>query len=82
MTDLMYSCHNREKFPQQVYTILSSKPKRFCQFPIAVLKFKENFMHFENKDELRTFIISGVIDSEQCGDMNAWVSCFRKPFGN
>ena len=34
--DHMYSCHNREKFTQEVRMELSSKPKTFSQFAIAV----------------------------------------------
>ena len=36
--DDMYSCHNEEKFPQQVPTELSSKPKRVSGTFIAFLE--------------------------------------------
>ena len=73
----MYSCHNREKLPQQVPTILSSKPKISSQFSIAVLKFLKNFQHFERKDQLHAFNISGVMDSGQCGYLNAQKLLFQ-----
>ena len=32
----MYSCHNREKFPQQIPTQLTSKPRSFSHTFIAL----------------------------------------------
>ena len=36
--DRMYSCHSTEKFPQEVRTQVSSKPKTFSQTFIAFFK--------------------------------------------
>ena len=63
----VYSCHNRQKFPQQVATHLSSKPKTFVRVIIPFLKARSNFAQFEKKVYLHTFNISGVIDSGKCG---------------
>ena len=69
--DHMYSCHNRQKFTQEIPPQLSSKPKTFSATFIAFLKCTENFERFEKKDNLHSFNISRVIDSEKCGYMNA-----------
>ena len=36
--DHMYSCHNRQKFTQQLPTQLSSKAKTVSQFTIVVVE--------------------------------------------
>ena len=76
-TDHMYFCHRRDKFTQQVPRHLSSKPKTFSGVFIVLSKSTENVEHFDNKDHLHTFDISGVIESGKCGDLNTRKSFFQ-----
>ena len=62
--DHVYSCHNMQKFPQQVPTLFSSKPKTFSETFIAFWKSPETFEHFTKKDHLHTFNIAEASDSE------------------
>ena len=51
-TDDKYSCHNWEKFAQQVQPKLSSKLKTFFASFIAFLKFTKNVELFSKKDQV------------------------------
>ena len=59
------------KLPQQAQTQLSSKPKSFSEIVTKFTKSTENIVHFGRKDQLHSFILSAVVDSELCGHLNA-----------
>ena len=67
----MYSRLNREIFLQLVRTQLSQKPEIFFAIFIGFLKSTWIFEHFERKDELHHLNISEVVDTEECGFLNA-----------
>ena len=60
-----YSRSNRENFSQPTQILLCKELKAFCQIFIAALKFRQNFEHFEKKDENHSLSISEIIDSER-----------------
>ena len=76
--DHKYSCHNWEKFLQQVHPQLSSKQKTFFQSFILLLKSASNFERFERKDDVHSSSILEVIESEICGYLNARKRLFQK----
>ena len=55
---------------QQFEAPLSQKQKSFSGFFLAFLKYTLNLEHFEKKDESRSLVISGIIDSETGGYLN------------
>ena len=69
--DHKYSCHNWEKFPQQVQLQLSPQRKTFFGSFIGFLKFTWNFERFFKKDYVHSWKIFEVIDSKKCGYLNA-----------
>ena len=69
--DQMYSRHRWEKFPEQVQTMLSQKPKPFAGNFIGILGSTENTGNFEKKDRLFRLNISEVIDPEKYSYFNA-----------
>ena len=78
----MYSCHNREKFLQQVPTILSPKQNTFLEL----------FSHFWNLHKILrilkkkiTFILSIFPELLIPKNIVTWMPgspCFRTPFGS
>ena len=73
----MYSRQNWEKFPQQVQMKLSSKPLIFFQILISFFKATKKLSHFEKKVQLHTLNIPEVVNSEECGYLNAWKLQFQ-----
>ena len=73
----MNSLHNRDKLRQHLQTPLSPKRKTFARLFFAFLKSKENFPHFEEKDQLHSSNILEVIESEECGYLNATKLLFQ-----
>ena len=69
--DRMYCCHDPENFLQNVKTPLSQTPQTFFELFIQLLKFTQNFVHFQKNDQVHSSNIYEVIKSEQCGDLNA-----------
>ena len=69
--DQLYSCLNRQIFPQLVRTQLYQKQKVFCPIFISFLKSTWNLEHLEKKEELHSLNISEVIDTEECNFFNA-----------
>ena len=69
--DRMYCCHDPENFLQNVKTPLSQTPQTFFELFIQLLKFTQNFVHFQKNDQVHSSNIYEVIESEQCGDLNA-----------
>ena len=69
--DHMYSRHNWGTFLRQVKTPLSQKRKTLYQILIQFLESTQNYVHFEEKDQLYSFNIWEVIDSKICGYLNA-----------
>ena len=69
--DHLYSCHDRQKLPQQFPTQLSSKPKTFSEAFMSFLKYAYSFEHFSKKDHLHNFSIARVSDSKKYGSLNA-----------
>ena len=65
-----YSCSNWENLPLPIQMHLSEKPKTFCQFFIAFLKFTLNFEHFE-KNKPHSSSISEVTDSKRRAYLSA-----------
>ena len=55
---------------QQFEAPLSQKQKSFSGFFLAFLKYTLNLEHFEKKDESRSLVISGIIDSETGSYLN------------
>ena len=68
--DDMYFCHNREKFCNKFQPRNLKNQKCFwnfyCVFVICLILWA-----FEKKDDLDNFNISGVIDSQKSGCLNA-----------
>ena len=56
---------------------ISSKPKTFSSCFIALWKSTQNFEAAQRKDDLHSLNISEVIDSEQCGFLNARKCVFQ-----
>ena len=63
--DDKYSFRNRQKFLQQLQTLLSEKRKAFSGFFNEILKCAWNLEHFEKKDESPSLLISEIIVSER-----------------
>ena len=70
IVDEKCSSHNKENFPQPIQMQLSEKPKMFCQFLTAFLKFMQNFEHYIKKDEPHSLIISEIFDSARFDYLN------------
>ena len=80
--DHIYSCHNREKFAQQVQTQLSSKPWTFSGNFIATLKSTENSEHFGKKINSIPSIFPKLWFPKNAVIWMPESSCFRTPSGN
>ena len=65
MADNIYSPHNWQKFPKQFQRQLSQKGKIIFGIFIAFLKSTWNFVYLEKKDQLHSWIIYEVTDSEK-----------------
>ena len=52
------------------------KRKRFSEISIAFSQSAQNFVHFENEDQLHGLNISEIISSEKCCYFNAQKSVF------
>ena len=63
--DDMYSCLNRENFPEQIQMQLFQKPRTFSQFFVAFPKSSSNSEYFFKKDESDSLSIAEIIDSER-----------------
>ena len=53
----LYCLHRWEKLQQQVQALLSQKRKTFSGIFISFSESTQNFAHFEEKDQLHSFII-------------------------
>ena len=80
--DHIYSCHNREKFAQQVQTQLSSKPLTFSGNFIAILKSTENSEHFGKKINSIPSIFPKLWFLKNVVIWMPESFCFRTPSGN
>ena len=69
--DENYSRSNMQNFPEHFQTPLSKKQQTFLAFFIAFLKCAWNLQHFYQKDEYPIRVISGILDSERRGYLNA-----------
>ena len=69
--DHMCSCHRREKFPQQVQTLLSLKLRTFSWNFIVFLQPPQNFLHLKENDQLHSLNISELIHRDKCRYFNA-----------
>ena len=80
--DDMYSCHHREKLPQQVPTQLSLKPKTFLDF---LLHFRNLHKTFSTLKKNINFITLRFPELKILENVVTWmleISCFRTPFGS
>ena len=71
--DHMYCCHKFQKF-QRSYL---QNQKHSCKLLLDFSNLRKILSVFEKKDNLHTFIISWVIDSEKGGYMNARMIVFQ-----
>ena len=78
--DHMNFLDNRDKFLQQVQTLLSQKPKTFSGFFFAFQKSTWTLSHFENKCQLHSSNIFEVIDPIKCCYLNARQLRFQNTF--
>ena len=62
-----YSLLNRDTLMQPIQMQLSQKQKTFSKFCSEVLKSRQNFQHFQKKDDTHGSIISEIRDSEKRG---------------
>ena len=80
--DYMYSCHNRQKFQQQLSTQLSSKAKTFSQTFIACFEAIQSFLHLEENITFITLIFRELLIPKNAVTWMPESSCFRTPFGS
>ena len=63
-TDEKYPVLNRDNLTIPIQMQLSQKQKSFSEFFATFLKSRLDFEHLETKDDLQSFFISEITDSE------------------
>ena len=78
----MYSCHNWQKFQEQVQTQRSSKLKLFLESVIEFFKSASNSEHSEKKITFKASIFPELLIAKNVVTWMSESSCFRTFFGS
>ena len=81
-TSHMYSCHNWQKFQEQVQTQRSSKLKLFLESVIEFFKSASNSEHSEKKITFKASIFPELLIAKNVLTWMPESSCFRTFFGS